>query len=160
MTVYVNTQTGEYPVFQGQIEQSFPDTSFGVPFQPPAQYAAVLETPMPEYNRITQAVEQVAPNQVEGQWYQAWVVIELDAEQVTANEDQAKQSNKQQASQMLSATDWTTIPDVADSAVSNPYLTNSAEFAAYRSQVRAIAVNPPVTVDVWPTKPDEQWSSV
>lgn len=62
------------------------------------------------------------------------------------------------ASGLLSSTDWSTIPDVADPQVSNPYLVNASEFAAYRSQVRALAVNP-VADPVWPTQPTEQWSS-
>jgi hypothetical protein len=65
---------------------------------------------------------------------------------------------KQQASILLSATDWTTIADVADPLKSNPYLLNQAEFAAYRSAVRMLAVYP-VASPVWPVKPQEQWSS-
>lgn len=62
------------------------------------------------------------------------------------------------ASQLLYETDWTTIADVADPTKSNPYLTNQAEFASYRSTVRGYAVNP-VENPTWPTKPTEQWSS-
>lgn len=68
-------------------------------------------------------------------------------------------TNKQTATQLLYETDWTTIPDVADPALSNPYLMNSAAFAAYRSALRAIAVNPTAGELVWPTKPNEVWSS-
>lgn len=64
---------------------------------------------------------------------------------------------KQQAVTLLQATDWTTIPDVADPAVSTPYLTNQAAFAAYRSQVRALAVNP-VADPVFPDQPNAEWS--
>jgi hypothetical protein len=67
--------------------------------------------------------------------------------------------NKQQATALLQQTDWTTIPDVSDPALSDPYLTNTAEFAAYRSNVRKIAVNPPTTPAVFPAKPDEIWLS-
>ena len=58
----------------------------------------------------------------------------------------------------LSATDWTTIPSVADPAQSNPYLMNQNEFIAWRSQVRAIAVTPEYT-SVIPTQPAQQWSN-
>jgi hypothetical protein len=63
-----------------------------------------------------------------------------------------------QASALLSATDWTTIPSVADPAQSNPYLTNQAEFIAWRSQVRAIAVTPTYT-SVIPPQPKDTWSN-
>ena len=62
------------------------------------------------------------------------------------------------ATGILSATDWTAIPDVADPLKSNPYLMNQNEFVAYRSTVRNYAVNP-VENPVWPTQPTEQWSS-
>ena len=68
------------------------------------------------------------------------------------------EQNKQQAVYLLQQTDWASIPDVADPALSNPYLTNQAEFFAYRSALRAIAVNPTAGALTWPTKPQEQWS--
>jgi hypothetical protein len=65
---------------------------------------------------------------------------------------------KETATQLLYQTDWTTIADVADPAKSNPYLMNQAEFTAYRSALRQLAVYP-VANPVWPTKPAEQWSA-
>lgn len=68
-------------------------------------------------------------------------------------------ANKTTATNLLSETDWTSIADVADPAVSNPYLMNQDEFLAYRSQLREIAVNPTAGFITFPTKPQEQWSS-
>jgi hypothetical protein len=65
---------------------------------------------------------------------------------------------KEQASSLLYKTDWTTIPDVADPTKSNPYLMNQAEFIAYRSQVRQLAVNP-VANPVFPPVPTSQWGT-
>jgi hypothetical protein len=65
---------------------------------------------------------------------------------------------KQTATGILSATDWSSIPDVADPLKSNPYLMNQDEFVAYRSTVRNYAVNP-VVDPVFPTAPTEEWSS-
>ena len=67
--------------------------------------------------------------------------------------------NKAQAESLLQETDWTATIDIADPAYSNPYLMNQDEFLAYRSQVRAIAVNPPTTLVMFPEKPQEIWSS-
>jgi hypothetical protein len=58
----------------------------------------------------------------------------------------------------LQTTDWTSIADVGNPEMSNPYLVNQAEFIAYRSTVRGYAVNPVVN-PVFPTQPTEQWSS-
>ena len=65
---------------------------------------------------------------------------------------------KSTASELLSQTDWTSISDVANPAISNPYLLNQSEFLAYRSTIRNYAVNP-VAEPVWPTQPTEQWSN-
>jgi len=69
-----------------------------------------------------------------------------------------KESNKRRASNMLGDTDWTTIPDVADPTKSNPYLTNTDEFLAFRNLVRAIAINPPDGDIVWPVQPSPVWA--
>lgn len=82
---------------------------------------------------------------------------ELDALWPSAQESQAKNACKKQASVLLYETDWTTIPDVANPA-NNPYLMNQSDFIAYRNAVRQLAVNPVVN-PVFPVKPSEQWSS-
>jgi hypothetical protein len=69
------------------------------------------------------------------------------------------EENKQKAVTLLQETDWTSVADVGDSSVSNPYLVNQTAFLAWRSQIRAIAVNPTAGNLSWPAKPQEQWSS-
>lgn len=88
------------------------------------------------------------------------VVVEpLTPEEIAQREEAQRQKNKAQAESLLQATDWTATVDIADAQYSDPYLTNQAEFLAYRSQVRKIAVNPPVEVAEWPVKPEETWSN-
>ena len=82
---------------------------------------------------------------------------ELDALWPATLDAQAKSWCKQQAVTLLQATDWTTIPDVANPSASNPYLMNQGAFIAWRSQVRALAVNPVVN-PVFPAQPNEEWS--
>jgi hypothetical protein len=81
-----------------------------------------------------------------------------DAEIAVQAQQAPLQSCKDQASGRLYATDWTTIADVADPTKSNPYLTNQAEFIAYRSQIRQLAVNP-VLNPTFPPVPTAQWST-
>ena len=66
--------------------------------------------------------------------------------------------NKAQAEHRLAATDWVNQPDVYDPA-NTPHLTNRDAFIAYRSQVRAIAVNPVGGNLDWPVEPTAVWSS-
>ena len=63
----------------------------------------------------------------------------------------------QQANALLIASDWTALPSTGDPLQSNPYLINQEEFIAWRSQVRAIALNPSYD-SVIPTEPIEVWS--
>lgn len=158
MTTFINTQTMAYPVYQNQIQAEYPNTSFPTPFVAPAPYAPVLLSPQPTYDTLTQGVNETTPEETVGQWYQTWQVYDLDAEQIQYNKDQLAQQNKATGKQLLSDTDWTAIPSVADPEQSNPYLTNQPEFFAYRSAVRDIVLNP--TYDaVFPEQPVEVWSN-
>ena len=68
------------------------------------------------------------------------------------------EDNKELAKQLLSETDWVNQPDVINTSLT-PHLLNHSEFIAYRSALRAIAVNSTTGNLTWPTKPQEQWSS-
>jgi hypothetical protein len=110
----------------------------------------------PYHNPISQALVLADAVLVNGVWTQVYEVVELSPEQIAYNEEQARQANKAQASTLLQETDWVELPSVSDPA-STPYLTNANEFLAYRSALRAIAVNPPTEPAVFPSKPDEVW---
>jgi hypothetical protein len=104
---------------------------------------------------------------------QSWILLEngfgigdfyIDGEFVKAPQPQPtpeeiQAQNKATATSLLSATDWTCTVDIANPQYSNPYLMNQDAFLSYRSQVRAIAVNPPITPVTFPTAPTEVWSN-
>jgi hypothetical protein len=70
------------------------------------------------------------------------------------------EDNKATAVSLLQQTDWTTIADVGNPQMSNPYLSNQAEFISYRNSIRQIALNPVAGNLNWATQPTEQWSTV
>ena len=70
---------------------------------------------------------------------------------------QTAEQNKATASSLLSATDWTTIPDVAN-PINNPYLANQDAFIVYRNEIRKVAVNPVAGNLIWATPPTEDWA--
>jgi hypothetical protein len=70
------------------------------------------------------------------------------------------EANKATATSLLQATDWTTIADVGNPQMSNPYLANQAEFMKYRSAVRNFAVYPTEGTIDWPVDPTEDWVKV
>lgn len=162
-----------YPYTFSNLQAENPYTNFGgnqdVAFWFPQTDAAiklgyqllpVFDAPQPEYNDITQYVVPGTLEFLSGKWYSTWIVMDNDPERQAYVDAQHKEANKQQASLLLSDTDWTSIPSVADPSQSNPYLANQAEFLEYRNKVRAIAINPPVVVEVWPIEPEAVWETV
>jgi hypothetical protein len=85
------------------------------------------------------------------------LVRDMTPQEVKEREDSMKDANKREASNRLQGTDWVELSDVSDPE-NPPYLVNKADFTAYRAEVRAIVLNPPVTVSEWPVKPDEVWA--
>ena len=70
------------------------------------------------------------------------------------------EQNKLKATNLLSATDWTTIADVSDPTKSNPYLANANEFLVYRNAIRQYAVYPVSGYITWDTVPEEIWVKI
>jgi hypothetical protein len=153
----VNGQTVEQV---GDYQVLFPNTSFPSSGPTPewmAENSCLPVTVYLPYDPATQYLESVAPY-INGEYVYTVQVAQMSPEQLAQYQASVAAQIGYQAQQLLSATDWTTIPSVADPAQSNPYLTNQAKFIAWRSQVRAIAVNP--TWDaVFPEVPTEQWSN-
>lgn len=124
------------------------------------ELVSVRQLEQPAYDVYTQnCTPNATPELVSGEWVDGWTVTEKTPEQIEAYAKSIQSSNKQQASVLLNQTDWASIPSVADPQQSNPYLANQNEFLEYRSQVRAIAVDPPSTpVENWPVLPPEVWA--
>jgi len=162
-----------YPYGFSQLQAENPYTNFGdnydVAFWFPQTNAAidqgytlaeVVTAPRPPYDENNQICALNAnPTLVEGVWVLEWTITNMTPEQKAEHDQQVKSQNKSQAESLLKFTDWSALPSVADPQQSNPYLVNQNEFFAYRSQVRAIAVNPPSTpVTNWPVMPPEVWA--
>jgi hypothetical protein len=61
---------------------------------------------------------------------------------------------------LLQNTDWTQIPSVSDSAISNPYLSNKIDFDQYRNAIRQYAIYPVAGNITWAVMPTENWIKV
>lgn len=170
--VTADNQIVTYPYTFSSLQAENPYTNFGsntdVMFWFPQTNAAtelgyqllpVLESPQPAYDPLTQYVVPGPIEYTNGNWFTSYVVTNYDPEQQAYQDEQRKQANKTQASLLLSDTDWTAIPSIADPAQSNPYLANQNEFFDYRNKVRAIAIDPPIVVEVWPIEPNAVWET-
>lgn len=160
----VNGQTVEQV---GDYQVLFPNTSFPSSGPTPEwmteNSCMYVNTYLP-YDPTTQILTTVAPYILVADpekpldWVYTVQVQDMTPEQLAAYQASIAAQIGSQAQQLLSATDWTTIPSVADPAQSNPYLTNQTEFISWRSQVRAIAVTPTYT-SVIPPQPTDTWSN-
>lgn len=159
----INNQVQKYPYSLTDLQLDNPNVSFpqDITIEELNQFNVfeVVETEKPAIDPITQNLVWENPLFVSEQWIQQWGVEAATQEQIAERELSSKQYNKGYAENLLQQSDWTAIPSIADPAQSNPYLTNQNDFFEYRNQLRVIAINPPVVVDVWPTKPNEVWSS-
>ena len=168
------THVVNYPFTFSTLQQENPYTNYGenqnFTYWFPLTDAATVEghvlvqvrqLSQPTIDPYTQnAVPNNTPELIDGEWVDGWTVTDKTPEEEAAYVESIKSANKQQATQLLTNTDWTSIASVGDPAQSTPYLVNQSAFLSYRSQVRAIAVDPPPTpVTDWPVVPTEQWSS-
>lgn len=67
--------------------------------------------------------------------------------------------NVSRAKQELQTSDWSDLPSVRDTA-NTPHLVNGQDFDSYRAQLRAIVVNKPTVIEIWPECPQAQWSAL
>lgn len=175
MALYIRLSDGLYPVSEQFIRNTNQNTSFSTPFIAPSEYAIVHPSPLPTIeNPVLQVAEELPPEMVgNGNWEQRWGIRdiyfdytdaqgitytkeELEANAIAADENLKKQSNSLQATRLLQAEDWIENPSVSNTALI-PHLSNFEEYMTYRLALRAIAINPPVNVEVWPQAPEKVW---
>ena len=106
----------------------------------------------PPATDYTQNLTMGEPVVIDGVWTQTWVVTPASPDEIAEREADMRQANKQQASTLLSETDYTDLPNTASQIANLPAI------LAYREALRLIALNPPATVDQWPVKPKTEWS--
>lgn len=155
----------EWPIDLSQIRAAYPNTSLPeyisneLSFE--LGYGPFIFNGYPaQYESQWQNIEEIAPVLIDGKYQQSYKITEkyTPEEKKAIQDQQSKDSNKSQAESLLQETDWTQKSDAID-PTNPPYLANAEAFKAYRQQLRVIAINPPITVDVWPVKPDEEWSN-
>ena len=145
----INTETLEYPIYEGDYRLKFSDTSFPQDFEPDTPYAWVYETTPPTLTSFETNYREITPVQnASGKWERQWEVYTLSQEEFLAKEERAEEANKNLAVRLLRDTDWSQLPDVN--------LQNKQAFVEYRALLRDIVLNPQREV-VFPTKPIEVW---
>lgn len=137
----------EYPVFQGDIQLRFPNTSFTNPFVPPSGYVEVINVSSPVVDR-TKTVSLGAPQKVNGVWYQTWVINDLSPEELALQDQAQAEAVRIDRNRRLADCDWTHL---ADSPLD---LDAKLAWALYRETLRMVPQQEGFPWDVkWPPKP-------
>lgn len=150
MYVLAPNQTVEiYPYSIGDLRRDNPNTSY--PRNPSDAVLAswnvfpVTDEPTPAYNPATQNCNQIDPTLIDGKWVMTWAVTPATPEQIAERTSTKESEVRQQRNQLLSACDWTQLPD---SPADKP------AWATYRQELRDISSQEgfPWNV-VWPEEP-------
>jgi hypothetical protein len=97
------------------------------------------------------------PDNVQAGWYyNEGVYIDYNPNPTLPTAEE----NKLQATLLLQQSDWTSIADVGNPEMSNPYLGNQSEWISYRGALRQIAVYPVDGLMTFPEQPLENWVKV
>lgn len=132
----------QYPFDTGTFRFLYPNVSFPavMPITVLNQYSVfevAFSTP-PAYDLLTEDLKESLPEQLSGQWVQAWAVTRK-------SEDIAAKNVRNKRNDLLAASDWTQLPD-------SPV--DQQAWAVYRQALRDLTDQSgfPYAV-VWPTKP-------
>jgi hypothetical protein len=148
--------TGDTAVYYSvtDLRRDNPDVSFPVP-TPDSTLAEFSVYPCQSVNPPTvdhtQNLTMGSPAFDNGTWEQTWIVSAASPDEILERESAMRQANKEQASVLLTETDYLDLPNTSNQ------IDNISDILAYRNAVRSIAVNPLIKVDQWPTKPKTIW---
>ena len=84
MIHFINVQTKQYPVYEGQIkyEHKIDDALTYPHYELPSEYALVKVAEEPAHNPDTHTVEPVFPTLINGEWTLGWKLRELTAKEI------------------------------------------------------------------------------
>jgi hypothetical protein len=151
--MFIEAETGDYPLSEYQIKARFPQTSFPREFTPPPGYAKVAPTPFPSYDPMREAYREMPPALVDGVWTQVWEVYALPPEKIAANEEADWQNRaaavRAERARLLQESDWVVIMHT-ERGTNIPL-----EWEVYRQALRAITSQEGFPYNVaWPAKPE------
>ena len=150
MYVLAPNQTAEtFPCSIGDLRRDNPNTSF--PRNPSDALLAdwnvfpVVEQSPPEFNPANQNLNQLNPTLVDGQWMQTWQVTAASAEEITERLQRKEAEVRQQRNELLSACDWTQLPDAP---------VDAQVWANYRQELRDVTAQAGFPWEInWPERP-------
>lgn len=145
MSLYYETTTGRYPVYLGELQNTY-----GVnvdPNNPPVPFVKVQEQSVPTVN-FNQKVVPGTPTQVNGVYVQVWQVVELTADELNAKSNALGSRIRSKRNAILMDTDWT---QNLDSPLNDA---DKDTYKVYRQALRDVSNQQGFPQSVtWPTPP-------
>jgi hypothetical protein len=146
MTAYIDIQTGEFPLFEGDIKLEHKNVSWGSPFVAPENYAPI-ELPVPPDLPWNKVFVYGAAELVDGKWRQAWSIRDVtDEEREDRLRAKWREIRAKRNSQLL-ACDWTQLQDAPLTA------SDRNAWTVYRQQLRDITEAQDPFLIEWPVAP-------
>jgi hypothetical protein len=138
-----------YPYSVGDLQRDNPGTSFPAVLSKQTltewDVFPVIDKLAPNYNQATENCNQVNPTLISGQWVMTWVVTAATPEEIAERTKQKAAEVRQQRNSLLSACDWTQLPDA---------LVPAAPWTTYRQELRNVPAQVGFPWDVvWPEAP-------
>lgn len=87
--MYIDVETGEYPLSVVEIQERHPLTMMAHHLE---RYALVELTGTPSYDADTQKPVEIEPVEIDGVWRQQWSVVPLSAEELAELQRQREES--------------------------------------------------------------------
>ena len=85
MTTYINVNTMEYPMHEGDIRLLHPE--IGDEFVCPEEFALLHNSPFPEFDPEVKKFENGTPENIDGVWYRTWVLKDMTAEEIVKRKE-------------------------------------------------------------------------
>jgi|LakMenEpi03Aug12_release.lakeMendotaPanAssembly.Ray.scaffolds.fasta_scaffold134533_3 hypothetical protein len=148
MTAYIDTSTGEFPLYAGDIKLRHPNVSWPVNFVPPENYAVIKMAAAP-YLPWDKVYVHGGAELVDGFWQQKWVIRDVNQEERDILIKAKWREIRTNRNNLLSSCDWTQLPDCQLNDATKQ------TWANYRQQLRNITETEDPFAIIWPLAPNK-----
>lgn len=144
MTAYIDTVSGEFPLYEGDIRLRHLNVSFPSNFVPPEQYQQIEMAVPPDlpWNKV---FEHGKAEFIDGKWRQKWSVREATEEERAALLADKWREVRMIRNSRLASSDWTQLPDAPLSIEARQ------AWAEYRAALRDITKSASPFQIEWPS---------
>jgi hypothetical protein len=144
MSVYINIDSLEYPLYESDIRALFTNVSFETNFQPPHPFYEVFLGDVPLTDGY-QSIEEDFPVLIDGIWYKKFKVTQLSDDIIDGIVLEVGNRARDRRNQLLAQSDWTQLADAP---------VDKQIWATHRQALRDVTAQVGFPHEIeWPTAP-------